>query len=110
MILGFVLPFALAFVAIPLENGMILPKAGVFAHGQAEVVAHNVACAITGKGKPRAYAGDGECFIEVGDGKAGIGKGNFYAEPLPVVQVKPPGRRWHAAKILFEKYWLHHWF
>jgi sulfide:quinone oxidoreductase len=96
-------------VSIPLKLGKPLPKAGVFAHGQAEVVAKNVARAITGKGKPAAFDGEGECFIETGDGKAGFGKGNFYAEPVPDVKMRPPGRHWHAGKVLFEKDWLRRW-
>ena len=96
-------------VSVPLKLGKPLPKAGVFAHAEAEVVAKNIVRAITGKGKPAAFDGEGECFIETGDGKAGFGKGNFYAEPVPQVKIHPPGRRWHAAKVLFEKDWLRRW-
>jgi sulfide:quinone oxidoreductase len=97
-------------VGIPLALGKPLPKAGVFAHGEAEVVAKNIARAITGKGKQASFDGEGECFIETGDGQAGFGKGNFYAEPVPQVKLHPPGLRWHAAKVLFEKDWLRRWF
>ncbi len=97
-------------VGIPLTLGKPLPKAGVFAHAEAEVVAKNIVRAITGKGKPAAFDGEGECFIETGDGKAGFGKGNFYAEPVPQVKIHPPGRHWHAGKVLFEKDWLRRWF
>jgi len=93
-------------VSVPLKLGKPLPKAGVFAQAEAEVVAKNIARAITGKGRPAAFDGEGECFIETGDGKAGFGEGNFYAEPVPQVKIYPPGRRWHAAKVLFEKEWL----
>ncbi len=96
--------------SIPLKMGKPLPKAGVFAHKQAEVVARNVAREITGGGERSGYDGWGECFIETGDGRGGFGKGNFYAEPLPQVRVEPPTWRWHAAKILFEKWWLWRWF
>ncbi|HEV2064678.1 MAG TPA: FAD/NAD(P)-binding oxidoreductase [Thermoanaerobaculia bacterium] len=94
---------------IPLAIGKPLPKAGVFAHAEADVVAANIALAITGRGKSAAFDGHGECFLETGDGRAGIGRGNFYAEPAPQVKLQPPGRRWHAAKILFEKQWLRRW-
>lgn len=97
-------------VGIPLALGKPLPKAGVFAHGEAEAVAQNIARAITGKGQPATFGGEGECFVETGGGKAGFGKGNFYGEPLPQVKLHPPGRRWHAGKVLFEKYWLRRWF
>lgn len=91
---------------IPLKMGRPLPKAGVFAHGQAEVVAHNVAVAWTGKGETRSFEGEGMCFIETGGGRAGMGSGNFYAEPLPEVRLREPGLLWHGAKVLYEKYWL----
>lgn len=97
-------------VGIPLKLGKPLPKAGVFAHGEAEVVAANIAHTITGKGKQKRFDGHGECFIETGDGKAGFGKGNFYAEPVPEVKLHKVGRRWHAGKVLFEKDWLRRWF
>jgi len=95
---------------IPLKLGKPLPKAGVFAHRQAEVVARNIVRAITGKGRPAAFGGYGECFIETGGGRAGFGRGNFYAEPVPEVRLHKVGRRWHWGKILFEKKWLRHWF
>ncbi|MBZ0271874.1 NAD(P)/FAD-dependent oxidoreductase [bacterium] len=95
---------------IPLMLGKPLPKAGVFAHAQASVVARNIARIITGAGKPAAFEGHGECFIEVGNGRAGFGKGNFYAEPVPVIKMRAPGRRWHWGKVAFEKEWLRRWF
>ena len=91
---------------IPLKMGRPLPKAGVFAHGQAEVVAHNIAREWTGKGEPRLFEGEGMCFIEAGGGRAGMGRGNFYAEPLPDVRLHQPSLLWHGAKVLYEKYWL----
>lgn len=97
-------------VGIPLTLGKPLPKAGVFAHAEAEAVATNIVRAITGKGQAATFNGEGECFVETGDGKAGYGKGNFYGEPVPQVTLHPPGRRWHAGKLLFEKYWLTRWF
>ena len=92
---------------IPLKMGRPLPKAGVFAHGQAEVVAHNIAHEWTGKRESRRFEGEGMCFIEAGGGRAGMGRGNFYAEPLPDVRLHQPGLLWHGAKVLYEKYWLY---
>ena len=92
---------------IPLTMGRPLPKAGVFAHGQAEVVAHNLARAWSGKGAPRRFTGGGMCFIETGDARAGLGQGDFYAEPTPQVKMHGPGRFWPLSKILYEKYWLY---
>jgi sulfide:quinone oxidoreductase len=93
-------------VSIPLALGKPLPKAGVFAHAEAEVVARRIAHAISGRGEPDRFDGHGACFIEAGAGRAGFGAGDFYAEPKPVIKLHPPGRRWHLAKVLFEKSWL----
>jgi sulfide:quinone oxidoreductase len=95
---------------IPLKLGKPLPKAGVFAHAQATAVANNIAVEITGQGAPQRFDGHGECFIESGDGRAGFGGGDFYAEPAPVVTMRQPARRWHWGKVLFEKNWLRQWF
>lgn len=94
-------------VSIPLLLGKPLPKAGVFAHGQALVVAKNIASAIAGRTGGERFNGYGECFIEIGGGKAGFGAGDFYAEPKPLIKLRPPGRRWHLGKVLFEKSWLY---
>jgi sulfide:quinone oxidoreductase len=94
---------------VPLSMGKPLPKAGVFAHAEAEVVAANIASAWTGRGTRRAFDGEGQCFLETGDGRAGLGAGNFYGEPAPLVKLYPPSRRWHWGKVLFEKRWLGRW-
>jgi sulfide:quinone oxidoreductase len=86
--------------------GRPLPKAGVLARGEAEVVADNLVHAVTGRGEPRRFEGDGACFLETGDGKAGFGSGNFYAEPAPRIALRPPARLLHWGKIATEKYWL----
>jgi len=95
---------------IPLAVGMPLPKAGVFAHREGEAVAQTIAAQITGKGQAGTFDGQGECFIEVGGGKAGFGRGNFYAEPSPTIKLYKPTRYWHAGKVLFEKDWFRRWF
>jgi sulfide:quinone oxidoreductase len=94
-------------VTIPLALGKPLPKAGVFAHREAVVVAKNISASLRGKAPTERYDGHSECFIEIGDGKAGFGAGDFYAEPKPIVKLRPAGRRWHIAKVLLEKAWLY---
>lgn len=95
---------------IALAIGKPLPKAGVFAHEQARVVAHNIARAISGGNEDGIFQGHGECFVEIGDGRAGFGSGNFYAEPKPQVRLYPPSRWRHYGKVLYEQYWLRRWF
>lgn len=88
---------------------LILPKAGVFAHAHAEVVAKNIAAEIRG-GVRGEFDGKGFCFIEAGYGMAGYGSGNFYTQPAPSVGIRKPGRLWRWGKALFEKYWFWKWF
>jgi sulfide:quinone oxidoreductase len=92
--------------AIKLPNGMMLPKAGVFAHAQGETVADNLAAAARGGQGQARFGGHGSCFLETGAGRAGFASGNFYAEPAPAVRMRAPARRWHWGKLLFERRWL----
>lgn len=94
---------------IPLAMGKPLPRAGVFAHAQAEVVARNIAKAVAGQTPSERFDGHGACFIETGSGRAGFGAGDFYAEPLPQVRMRHPGLLWHAGKVLFEKQVMWQW-
>jgi len=95
---------------IMLSLGKPLPKAGVLAHGEAEVVANNLVHKITGGGSPEIFDGYGACFIEIGDGRAGYGSGSFFAEPTPQIKLRQPGRMLHLGKVAFEKFWLFKWF
>ena len=92
--------------SITLANGMALPKAGVFADGQALTVARRIAEEIRGLETQAEFDGLGFCWIETGGGSAGFASGEFYAEPDPIVPLPRSGRMWHWGKILFEKYWL----
>lgn len=92
------------------DKPLSLPKAGVFAHEEALVVAENIASDIRNEPKKKEFNGNGSCFLELGDGSAGYAVGNFYAVPHPVVKMRKPSRRWHLYKVFFEKYWFWRWF
>jgi sulfide:quinone oxidoreductase len=85
---------------------MMLPKAGVFAHAQADVVAARIAAEISGSQPQSEFCGDGYCMLEAGEDLAGIAYGNFFAEPAPQVNLRQIGKAWHIGKVLFEKWWL----
>jgi sulfide:quinone oxidoreductase len=95
---------------IPLSADRMLPKTGVFAHGQAEVVSRNIAAEIAGAQPIWAFGGQGNCFLSTEARKAAIVSGNFFAEPTPDVELRGPNRRWHWAKLGFERLWLWRWF
>jgi sulfide:quinone oxidoreductase len=92
--------------AITLANGKALPKAGVFADGQAHIVARRIVEDINEIGPQAEFNGLGFCWIETGGGSAGFASGDFYAEPDPLVPLPRSGRMWHLGKIFFEKYWM----
>jgi len=85
---------------------LMLPKAGVFAHGQAQVVARRIAQEIAGTPAQETFCADGYCMLEAGEDLAGFAFGDFFAEPSPRVQLYKVGKTWHLGKVLFEKWWL----
>jgi sulfide:quinone oxidoreductase len=94
---------------IALPDGMSLPKAGVFAQAEAEVVARNIAARILGQAKRERFDGKGYCFLETGGGTAGLIQGDFYAEPRSI-PLRSPSPVWHWGKVAYERYWLWKWY
>jgi sulfide:quinone oxidoreductase len=95
--------------AIPLASGMPLPKAGVFAHAQGEVVATRIADTLAGRAPRATFDGYGMCFLETGQGRATMVRGNFYASP-PDVALADATEEHLAAKHAFESDRLAAWF
>lgn len=95
--------------AIRLLNSMLLPKAGVFAEAQAQVVAATIAADVQGEEPPAGFDGRGFCYVEVGDGQAAYGSGDFYAYPGPRVSLEPPTAEARRAKGEYEQL-LDSWF
>ncbi len=85
---------------------LMLPKAGVFAHAQALVVAERIAAEVDGESCRTEFCGDGYCMLEAGKDLAGFAFGNFFAEPAPEIHLRRVGQAWHLGKVLFEKWWL----
>ncbi|MFQ5557268.1 MAG: NAD(P)/FAD-dependent oxidoreductase [Acidimicrobiales bacterium] len=68
---------------IPIAGGKVLPKAGVFAHGEAEVVADRIAADLGGAAPDATFDGTGSCFVELGNGHAAYATGEFYPDDGP---------------------------
>jgi sulfide:quinone oxidoreductase len=88
------------------DVSLMLPKAGVFAHDQARVVARRIAAEVAGRPVQEEFCGDGYCMLEAGEDLAGFAFGNFFAEPSPEVHLRHVGKAWHIGKVLFEQWWL----
>lgn len=96
--------------SIILDNGKKLPKAGVFANNQAEVVAYNVVQSIYESREKKNFSGYGFFFIETGTGRAANLHGNFYTETGPKLTLTEPNVTFHWGKVVLEKYWIWRWF
>jgi sulfide:quinone oxidoreductase len=94
---------------VRLPSGKALPKAGVFAHHEAEVVAREIAAEVRGGRAGARFDGRGACWIELGDGRAGFATGSFFQEPEPRMRLARPGRVRHWTKVAFEQWWLRRW-
>jgi sulfide:quinone oxidoreductase len=94
-----------AAVETPHGHADFLPKAGVFAQGQAEVVANNIAVSITGKGQKRQWDGSGSCFLDVNRSESAFLRGTFLSNP-PRLEFHPPRRKWHLERVKLEKQWM----
>ena len=81
----------------------------MFAEGQADVVAKNIAAELAGRAPTARFDGKGGCFVELGDNRASFASGDFYAADAPAINLHRPGPHWHLAKVAFEKYWLRRW-
>lgn len=95
--------------ALTLPNGKPLPKASVFAEGEAAVVANGVARYLGNPLPELAYDGHGSCYIEIGGHKAAKGDGDFFADPLPRVTLYEAATRFHEEKRAQEADWLRLW-
>lgn len=83
-----------------------LPRAGVFAHRQALVVARRIAATFADRQAADTFDGVGYCWVETGAGRAAFAVGGFFAEPDPTLALRAPGRSWHAGKVLLERSWI----
>jgi len=95
--------------SVTLGNGKPLPKAAVFAKGQAATVAAGVARYLGVDTEVPPFGGYGACYVEVGGGAAARGAGNFYHPGGPQVTLQPPSQEFHQEKEADEQSWLDRW-
>lgn len=95
--------------AIGLSNGLPLPKAGLFAEREGEIVADRFASVVRGEPATATFDGSGACFIETGGGRASTISGDFFADP-PAVTLSEPSSELREEKERFEAERLARWF
>jgi sulfide:quinone oxidoreductase len=102
---------------IRLDNGITIPKAGIFAEGEAKVVSQQIIDEIkndnSGNNSKMAHApkfdGKGFCFMEAGNKKAGFIDADFYNEGGPTVRFDPPSHELYQKKLDFVDGRLNEW-
>ena len=80
-----------------------ISKSGSVAHYEATVAAAEITAAVKGEAAPaHVYDGKVMCFLETGQGQATTIRFDYNHPPVS----PSPARRWHWAKLLFNKtYW-----
>lgn len=97
-------------VTLPAEGGLAVPKAGIFAEGQGEVVAQSIISQILSEGRAPLYDGRGGCFLESGEGTASLIEVDMFGQPAPVTRITEPAAAHLDAKKEFEAERLRRWF
>lgn len=95
--------------ALLLPNGKPLPKAAIFAEAEGEVAAHQVARYLGYNAPDTRFTGEGACYVELGDGLAAKGEGQFLAPAGPQVSLREPSAAYHQEKEQQERDWLARW-
>jgi sulfide:quinone oxidoreductase len=86
------------------------PKAGVFAEGQAAVVADEISTRVRGGADAAEYDGRGICYVEFGDDKVGRVEVTFRSGERPVGEFGAPSRVFAADKGEFGTSRILRWF
>ena len=101
--------FAIGDVTEIKVGAMALPKAGIFAEEQAKVAAMQIMDEIIGRPTVAIFAGQGYCFMEVGNMRAGYLEADFFNPAGPVVRLEAPTEQNFQKKQDFEKIRINDW-
>lgn len=94
---------------LAVTDTMAVPKAGVFAEGEAMTVAQNIISKIQSKKESSLFDGKGGCFIESGRDTASIIEVDMFSESKPSTKLTEFTAKHLDEKIQFEKERLSKW-
>lgn len=101
--------FAVGDVTEIKVGALALPKAGIFAEGQAKVAARQIIDEISGRQAVATFAGQGYCFMEVGGKRAGYLEGDFFNPAGPSLKLDAPSEQNFQKKQDFERTRIKEW-
>jgi sulfide:quinone oxidoreductase len=87
-----------------------VPRAGVFAEGEASTVADELIARLRGSEAPGPYQGGATCYMEMGDDNVGRVNVNFLGGPSPTAVLRPPSPEGAAEKAEFGASRRRRWF
>jgi len=94
---------------LSVTDTMAVPKAGVFAEGEALAVAQNIISKINAKEESSLFNGKGGCFIESGRDTASLIEVDMFSKPKPSTKLTEATAEHLYEKIKFEKERLSKW-
>ena len=94
---------------LAVTDTMIVPKAGIFAEGEAITVAQNIISKIQSKKESSLFDGKGGCFIESGRDTASLIEIDMFSELKPITKLTESTVKHLDEKIQFEKERLSKW-
>lgn len=94
---------------IRLDQMITVPKAGIFAEGEAKIVSEQIVNEITNNKVDSKFDGKGFCFMEIGNEKAGYIDVDFYNETGPITTLDPPSQKSYQKKLDFERSRINSW-
>lgn len=98
---------------IKINQLVSIPKAGIFAEGQARSVSFQIINKIKNFTQEQNnlinFDGKGFCFVDTGDGKAGFIDTNFYDNNGPITILKSPSIEFYNQKVSFEYQRIKEW-
>jgi sulfide:quinone oxidoreductase len=99
---------------IRLDKNTTIPKAGIFAEGEAKAVSFQIINDIKNNSSKNDMArikfdGKGFCFMEIGGRKAGYIDADFYNEGGPTTRLEQPSEEYYQKKLDFERSRVNEW-
>lgn len=107
---GFENVFAVGDVtSLPVGEGSAVPKAGVFAEGEATAVAKNIISKINSEEDSLLFDGKGSCFLESGKETAALIEVDMFSEDRPSTRLTDSTEQHLSEKLEFERDRLARW-
>jgi sulfide:quinone oxidoreductase len=101
--------FAIGDVTEIKVGTVAVPKAGIFAEEQGKVAARQIIDEIEGRPAVTTFAGQGYCFMEMGNGRAGYLAGDFFNPAGPQLRLEAPSEQNFQKKQEFERTRVKEW-